>query len=63
MDGVHALTTASPFKVRGVIEGFHGRPWTQDQRLEMVDFLAERGDGFSDGERLLKKDTWSAVVS
>ena len=37
------MTTASPFTIRGVIEGFHGRPWTQEQRLGMVDFLAERG--------------------
>ena len=37
------MKTASPFKVRGVIEGFHGQPWTQAQRLEMIDFLAERG--------------------
>jgi hyaluronoglucosaminidase len=35
--------TSSPFEVRGVIEGFHGRPWTQRQRVEMVEFLAERG--------------------
>lgn len=32
-------------------------------RKRMVDLLAERGDGFSDGENLLRKDTWSAVVS
>ena len=31
------------FAVRGVIEGFYGRPWTQVQRLELVDFLAARG--------------------
>ena len=31
------------FAVRGVIEGFYGRPWTQAQRLEMVGFLAARG--------------------
>lgn len=33
----------SPFAVRGVIEGFYGNPWTHDQRLEMVDWLAAHG--------------------
>ncbi len=27
------------FAVRGIIEGFYGRPWTQEQRLDMVRFL------------------------
>ena len=31
------------FAVRGVIEGFYGRPWSPGQRLEMVDFIAARG--------------------
>ena len=35
--------TASPFAIRGVIEGYYGRPWTQAQRLELIDFLADRG--------------------
>jgi hyaluronoglucosaminidase len=35
--------TASPFRMRGVIEGFYGHPWTQPQRLSLIDFLAERG--------------------
>ncbi len=34
---------ASPFAIRGVIEGFYGNPWSPDQRLEMVDFIAARG--------------------
>jgi len=33
----------SPFDVRGVIEGFYGNPYTHQQRLELVDFLADRG--------------------
>lgn len=33
----------SPFAVRGVIEGFYGNPYTHEQRLELVDFLADRG--------------------
>ena len=35
--------TTSPFTVRGVIEGFYGRPWTHEQRLSLIDFLAARG--------------------
>ncbi|MEI8332529.1 MAG: protein O-GlcNAcase [Chloroflexota bacterium] len=34
---------APTFAVRGVIEGFYGRPWTHDQRLELIGFLAARG--------------------
>jgi len=41
-DGEHALTTASPFTVRGVIEGFYGHPWTHEQRLSLIDYLAAR---------------------
>ena len=35
--------SASPFAVRGVIEGFYGNPWTHEQRMEMVGFLAGHG--------------------
>lgn len=38
------MTTAtSGFAIRGVIEGFYGNPWTREQRLELVDFIAVRG--------------------
>lgn len=33
----------SPFQMRGVIEGFYGRPWTQTQRLDLLPFLAATG--------------------
>jgi hyaluronoglucosaminidase len=33
----------SPFAVRGVIEGFYGNPWTHEQRLELISFLAAHG--------------------
>lgn len=33
----------SPFAIRGVLEGFYGNPWTHDQRLEMLRFIASRG--------------------
>lgn len=29
--------------VRGVVEGFYGPPWSHDARLELVEFVAERG--------------------
>ena len=35
--------SGSPFEVRGVIEGFYGRPWTHAQRLSLIDFLGARG--------------------
>ena len=34
---------ATPFAVRGVIEGFYGNPWTREQRLELITFLAAHG--------------------
>jgi hyaluronoglucosaminidase len=37
------VTATAPLAVRGVIEGFYGNPWTHEQRLEIVDFLADRG--------------------
>ena len=36
-------TRASPFAVRGVLEGFYGNPWTHEQRLELLGFMASRG--------------------
>ena len=33
----------SPFPVRGVVEGFYGRPWTHAQRLDLIEFIAARG--------------------
>jgi hyaluronoglucosaminidase len=38
-----ATATGSPFAIRGVIEGFYGRPWTHQQRLDLIPFLAQRG--------------------
>ena len=32
----------APFAVRGLIEGFYGNPWTREQRLELVEFMATR---------------------
>ena len=33
----------APFEVRGVIEGFYGRPWSHDQRLDLIDFISRHG--------------------
>jgi hyaluronoglucosaminidase len=30
-------------KVRGVIEGFYGRPWSHDERLDLIAFCGEHG--------------------
>ena len=37
------MGAGSPFAIRGVVEGFYGRPWTHEQRLELVEFIAARG--------------------
>lgn len=34
---------SASFPIRGVIEGFYGRPWTHAQRLDMIDFAASIG--------------------
>jgi len=33
----------SPFAIRGVIEGFYGNPWTQEQRLDHIQFIGRHG--------------------
>ena len=38
-----APSRRSPFAVRGVIEGFYGPPWSHEQRLDLISFLAKRG--------------------
>lgn len=35
--------SASPFPVRGIIEGFYGAPWSQEKRLNAFDFMARVG--------------------
>lgn len=47
-----------------MIEGFHGQPWTQDQRLEMIDFLAKRGMNafvYSPKDDPKLRDEWRAA--
>lgn len=34
---------APAFDVRGIVEGFYGKPWTHDERLDMIRFIAARG--------------------
>lgn len=34
---------APAFGIRGVVEGFHGRPWTPRDRREVITFLKQRG--------------------
>lgn len=38
-----STTPTSPFAIRGVIEGFYGRPWSHQQRLDLIDFIGQRG--------------------
>ncbi len=35
--------SAAPIPVRGVVEGFYGTPWTQEQRLDMLAFMGKQG--------------------
>ena len=36
-------TGAPAFAERGIVEGFYGRPWSHEQRLDMIRFIGERG--------------------
>jgi hyaluronoglucosaminidase len=36
-------SATSQFAVRGVVEGYYGRPWTHAQRLDLIEFIAARG--------------------
>ena len=31
------------FEIRGVIEGFYGKPWTHSERIDMLNFMAKAG--------------------
>lgn len=35
------MTCHERFPIRGVIEGFYGKPWTHEERLDMIDFLGK----------------------
>ncbi|PWK15623.1 protein O-GlcNAcase [Tumebacillus permanentifrigoris] len=36
-----AAQSSTAFAIRGVIEGFYGQPWSQEQRLDMLSFMSE----------------------
>lgn len=38
-----AVTLAEPIPIRGVVEGFYGTPWTQENRIDMLDFCGSHG--------------------
>ena len=38
-----AVTLAEPIPIRGVVEGFYGTPWTQENRIDMLNFCGEHG--------------------
>jgi hyaluronoglucosaminidase len=49
------------FEVRGAIEGFYGNPWSHEQRLEMIDYLGDRGLNvfvYSPKDDPLLRDRW-----
>lgn len=37
------LAPMGSFGIRGVIEGFYGKPWTHEERIDMLNFLAKTG--------------------
>jgi arylsulfatase A-like enzyme len=51
---------------RSELQDLSASPAHADQvaewRRRLIELLAKRGDGFSDGKKLLRKDSWSAVV-
>ena len=40
---MQATAFAAPIPVRGIVEGFYGKPWTQAQRLDMMAFCESHG--------------------
>ena len=38
-----AVSLAEPIPIRGVVEGFYGTPWTQENRIDMLDFCGSHG--------------------
>lgn len=54
--------TSSAFAVRGVIEGFYGTPWTEAQRLDMVESIGRWGMTtfiYSPKDDYLLRDGWA----
>src|SRR5436305_9008835 len=39
----YARPMGRAFAVRGIVEGFYGRPWSHSARLDAISFLAPRG--------------------
>ena len=39
----HGAAFAAPVPVRGIVEGFYGKPWTQEQRVDMLAFCEAHG--------------------
>ena len=40
---VQGAALAAPVPIRGVVEGFYGKPWTQAQRVDMMAFCGSHG--------------------
>ena len=39
----YARPMGRAFAVRGIVEGFYGRPWSHAARLDAISFLSPRG--------------------
>ena len=40
---VQGAAFAAPIPLRGIVEGFYGKPWTQEQRIDMMAFCEAHG--------------------
>ncbi|MCE5343298.1 MAG: protein O-GlcNAcase [Eubacteriales bacterium] len=43
METISTMGTTNVFEIRGVIEGYYGKPWTFRQRCDLLDFLQAHG--------------------
>ena len=56
-----APASSSPIAIRGVVEGFYGRPWTWDERLDSVRLMAALGMNtylYAPKDDPLHRETW-----
>ncbi|MEA1885496.1 MAG: protein O-GlcNAcase [Thermotogota bacterium] len=49
------------FKIKGVVEGFYGRPWTWEERKDIISFMGQEGYNlyiYAPKADLLHRDKW-----
>ncbi|WP_139490224.1 protein O-GlcNAcase [Brevibacillus dissolubilis] len=57
------MKRTEPFAIRGVIEGFYGKPWSHEERLDMLDFMGRHGFNayfYSPKDDPYLRDNWQA---